>query len=73
MYLGKGKVLNDNFAKFQKSKPIYQPELSVYMFYGNIELENIDCIIANKFIKRKVYIESLNSLKNSYLNMLVII
>lgn len=39
------------------------------MFYGNIELEIIDSCISNKFIKRKVYIKSLNSLKNSYFNI----
>ena len=69
LYLGKGKVSKQNFIISQKSRPIYQPELSSYMFYGNIELEIIDNCISNKFIKRKVYIKSLNSLKNSYLNM----
>jgi glycosyltransferase involved in cell wall biosynthesis len=69
IYSGKGKVDNENFIKFQKSRPIYQPELSTYIFYGNNELELIDNTITNKFIKTKIYIESLNSLNNYYLNM----
>ena len=69
MYLGNGKVANEAFDKSQKRRPIYQPELSTYTFYGNNELEMIDFYIANKFIRKKVYIESLNSLNNYYLNM----
>jgi len=71
--LPNGKVRNENFFKTEKNKPIYQPELSNYMFYGNNELKIIDYTITNKLIKTKVYIESLNNLDNkcgnSYLNM----
>ena len=69
MYGGNGKVLNENYDKFNENRPIYQPELSTYIYYGNYELEQIDYYIADKFIKKKVYIESLNSLNNFYLNM----
>ena len=69
MYLGNGKVANEDFDKSKKRRPIYQPELSTYTFYGNNELEMIDFYIHNKFIRKKVYIESLNSLNNYYLNM----
>jgi len=68
-YLDIGKISNEKFVNFQKSRPIYQPELSTYIFYGNNELEIIDYTITNKFIKTKVYIESLNSLNNFYLNI----
>lgn len=68
-YLVFGKISNEKFVNFQKSRPIYQPELSTYIFYGNNDLEIIDYTITNKFIKTKVYIESLNSLNNFYLNM----
>ena len=64
MYLGNGKVANEDFDKSKKRRSIYQPELSTYTFYGNNELEMIDFYIANKFIRKKVYIESLNSLNN---------
>jgi glycosyltransferase involved in cell wall biosynthesis len=67
MYLGNRKILDKNFVK--KSKPIYQPELSTYIFYENDELEQIDYFVANKFIKKKVYIESLNSLNKFYFYM----
>ena len=67
MYLGNRKVKDNNF--FKKNKPIYQPELSTYLFYGNDELKQIDFNIANKFIKKKVYIESLNSLNKFYFYM----
>jgi len=60
--LPNGKVRNENFFKTEKNKPIYKPELSNYMFYGNDELKIIDYTITNKFIKTKVYIESLNNL-----------
>ena len=69
IYYGNGKISYEKFVKSQKSRPIYQPELSTYIFYGNNELETIDYTITNKFIKTKVYIESLNSLNNYNLNM----
>ena len=56
----------------KKKKCISQPELSFYIFYGNNELQIIDLFINNKFIKKNVYIKSLNILNNSYLNMYII-
>ena len=50
---------------------ISQPELSSYMFYGNNELYIIDYYIHNKFIKKELYIKSLNSLNKLYLNMYI--
>ena len=64
MYFGNGKLLNNNFD--QKTRPIYKPELSTYLYYGNDELELIDSNIANKFIRTKVYIESLNCLNELF-------
>ena len=61
------KISNNNFE--QKSIPIYKPELSTYLYYGNDELELIDSNIANKFIRTKVYIESLNCLNKFYFSM----
>jgi hypothetical protein len=58
------KISNNNFE--QKSIPIYKPELSTYLYYGNDELELIDFNIANKFIRTKVYIESLNCLNELF-------
>ena len=53
-------------------RPVYQPQLSTYLFYGNKELQTIDCYISNKFIKRAVYIKVLNSIKNICLNLYMI-
>ena len=53
-----------------ENRPIYQPELSIYSFYGNNnELEIIDCYITNKLIKRETFIKALNILKKFYLNI----
>ena len=61
------KILNN-----LENRPIYQPELSTYMFYGNNnELKIIDYKINNKFIKRETYIKTLNILKNLYLNIYI--
>jgi glycosyltransferase involved in cell wall biosynthesis len=52
-----------------ENRPIYQPELSTFIYYGMNELERIDCYIHNKFIKRGVYIKAINSLNKFYLNL----
>ena len=72
IYIGKYKMHMFNLNNYFENRPIYQPELSTYMFYGNNnELERIDANICNKFIKKKVFIKALNSLKNNYLNMFI--
>lgn len=68
-YLGRGKLYLNNFAKNHEDRPIFQPELSTYAFYGNKEIEKIDFLITNKFIKKKIYVKALNSLNNFYCNM----
>ena len=68
-YLGRGKILLKNFAKNHEDRPIYQPELSTYVFYGDKEIRMIDYYITNKFIKRQIYVKALNSLNIFYLNM----
>ena len=52
--------------------PIFQPELSNYLFYGFGYKKIVDGIISNKFIKTKTYIKSLNSINNYYLNQYMI-
>jgi hypothetical protein len=71
LYLGKKKTDFNNAIKHIRSRPINQPELSTYIFYGNNELQRIDCYITNNFIRKDVYIEALNSLNNFYFNMLI--
>ena len=49
-----------------------QPELSYNIFYLNNKLVNTDYFIYNKFIKKEVYIKTLNSLNNYYQNIYMI-
>ena len=69
LYLKDEKITFKAIVENLEIKPIYQPELSTYLFYGNNELQTIDCYISNKFIKRAVYIKVLNSIKNISLNL----
>ena len=64
--------INEYYYKFD-NKPIYQPELSTFVFYENNELMIGDRIINNKFIKRKYFIIALNSLSSFYSNIYMIL
>jgi glycosyltransferase involved in cell wall biosynthesis len=55
-----------------ESRPLFQPELSTYIFYGKKELEIIDYVVSNKFIKKEAFIKAINSFKNVYLKMYLI-
>ena len=50
---------------------IQQPRLSTYIFYFNYEIKKREFYIWNKFIKKEIYIKSLNSLNKFYFNMYV--
>ena len=71
-YRGKGIITYNQLAKNFEKKPIYQPKLSTYLYYGNGELQRIDGFIHNKFIKKEVYIKALNKLSIFYLNLYMI-
>ena len=58
-----------NIIQNLESRPIYQPELSNYIFYGFGFLKQIDFNIWNKFIKREALIRALNLLPKSGLNL----
>ena len=53
----------DNIEK----RPIYQPKLSTYIFYGCKKLRITDIIIVNKFVKKEVLIRAINCLNKYYL------
>ena len=72
MYTATGKFTLDNIINQLNTFPIYQPDLSFYLFYGKKELEKIDYHIVNKFIKKEVYVKAINSIDNYYLNMHII-
>jgi len=60
------------FINTIESRPVYQPELQIYLFYGNNELERIDYYINNKMISKKLFIRAINSLNNFNLNVYMI-
>ena len=69
VYNGGGVIAYEKFLEKLEDKPIYQPELSTYLFYATSDLEINDLSINNKLIKRDVYIEALNELNTFYFNM----
>jgi glycosyltransferase involved in cell wall biosynthesis len=72
LYYGEKKQTLD-VVKRIKINQIYQPLLSFYNFYSKGYLEQTDFIISNKLIKRNLYIKSINSIPNYYLNQNMII
>ena len=58
----------NEIIKSIESRPIYQPELSTYIFYGKGYLEQIDVCLHNKLIKKEIYLNTLNSISKYYLN-----
>ena len=65
----------NNLKKIKKieNRDIYQKELSSYIFYGNGYLKQNDFIVINKFVKRDVYIKSINQINKYYLNQNMIV
>ena len=61
-------IFFESFVNNLESRPIYQPELTGYLFYGIGFLQQIDFNLSNKFIKRIAYIRALNTINNFYLN-----
>ena len=68
-YLGRKKIIFHKIQDKLEDYPVYQPELSTYIFYGNNELGLIDYYINNKFIKRDIFIEAINTLNIFYRNI----
>ena len=60
IYRGKGIIYFGEHINKLPSKPIYQPELSTYIFYATKSNFQIDFNVANKFIKREALIRALN-------------
>lgn len=55
-------IIDDNLTN-----PIYQPKLKNLLIYGFGYQKLVDGIISNKFIKRMIYIRSLDNIKKYYL------
>lgn len=69
LYIGNQTLFMEGLIKQIKCRPVFQPELSTYIFYGQGFLKQIDFNLSNKLIKRIVYIKALNSLNKEYLNL----
>ena len=69
IYLNYGNTFFGDITKNLESRPIYQPELSTYLFYGLGFLKQIDFNISNKFIKREALLRALNFFPQKDLNM----
>ena len=69
IYLTYGKTFFSNIVDKLESKPINQPELSTYIFYGLGYLKQIDFNLSNKFIKREALIRALNIFTKNDLNL----
>ena len=70
-----GKIINYNLLKKFKKNPIFQPELSLYTYYGFNGLRKFkqnDYYIWNKLIKRNIFISTLNSINEYYSNKYII-
>jgi len=72
IYIGNENIFFDYYVNKLKVKPIFQPELKTYLFYGLNTLEQIDFNLSNKFIKRDVFIRALSSMNKFYLNQYMI-
>jgi len=72
LYEGNEIINLEHIIKNLTCKPIYQPELSLYLFYGLGRLEEIDYYITNKLIKKIKFIETLNLIDKFYLNQFMI-
>ena len=65
-YSYKGNIKYFKFINEKENRPLYQPELQTYIYYGNNELKKIDFGINNKIISKKLFIRALNALNNFY-------
>ena len=65
----KGKEINNKAFKEYGNKNLTQPEIYTNIFYLNNELIQTDYFVWNKFIRKEIYIISLNSLTKFYLNL----
>ena len=72
IYNGENRINLDYIINKLKSKPIYQPELSSYIFYGYGKLLQIDFFIWNKLIKKETFIKTLKKIDSYYLNQYMI-
>ena len=64
IYTGKRRIYFGYHVIPLPSIPIYQPELSTYLFYASKFLRQIDYNVSNKFIKREALIRAMSIISN---------
>ena len=57
IYIGNRHIYSNNHIKLLKSIPIYQPQLSTYLFYSLNILRQTDYYVWNKFISKSFYLK----------------
>ena len=67
-----GKLNFNSYINSIKKGPIYQPELSNYLYYGSKKIRLCDYYIYNKIIKKEIFIKALNSIDKYCLNLYMI-
>jgi hypothetical protein len=72
IYNGNNTINLDFIVNNLDSRTIYQPELSLYLFYGLGKLRQIDYFIWNKFIKKDIFLLALKKIDKFYLNQYMI-
>ena len=75
LYMGNGNIDMIKILNKIKKNPVYQPELSLYLYYGLNGINNfkqLDYYVCNKLIKRQIFITSLNSIDKYYYNKYMI-
>ena len=73
IYRGQGNFRLMNIVQKLESRIIYQPELSLYLFYGLGHLNLHEFTLWNKFIKREALIKTLNNINSYYLKQFMVI
>ena len=68
----KNKININSHIFNRKKNPIYKPELRTFLFYGYGKLKLHDFNICNKFIKRELFIKTLNNINKFYLNKFMV-
>ena len=64
IYTGQGRIYFGSHVIPLPSIPIYQPQLSTYLFRALKKLKQIDYNVSNKFIKREALIRAMNIISN---------
>ena len=72
LYMGNYEINLNRIVDSLKNKPIFKPNIYLYLFYGLGRIFQLDFFITNKLIKRTLFIRALNSINKYYLHQFMI-